>query len=49
MRVAVVIPAFRVARHIAAVVQGVPELVTDIVVVDDASPDDTASDRGRPG
>jgi glycosyltransferase involved in cell wall biosynthesis len=40
--VTVVIPAFRVAQHIEKVVQGVPELVTDIIVVDDASPDDTA-------
>ena len=43
MRVAVVIPAFRVARHIEKVVRGVPGFVSAIVVVDDASPDDTAS------
>lgn len=42
MRVAVVIPAFRVAQHIEKVVRGVPEFVSDIVIVDDASPDDTS-------
>ena len=42
VRVAVVIPAFRVAGHIENVIRGIPELVSDIVVVDDASPDETA-------
>ena len=40
--IAVVIPAFRVAQHIAKVIRAIPELVSKIVVVDDASPDDTA-------
>lgn len=43
LKVAVVIPAFRVARQIEMVVQGVPDFVTRIIVVDDASPDDTAA------
>ena len=38
-RIAVVIPAFNASAAIAAVVAGVPALVTDIVVVDDASAD----------
>ena len=42
VRIAVVIPAFRVARHIANVIRGIPEFISEIVVVDDASPDDTA-------
>jgi dolichol-phosphate mannosyltransferase len=42
VRVAVVIPAFRVARHIEKVVRGIPGFVSDIVIVDDASPDGTA-------
>src|SRR4051794_34745524 len=42
VRIAVVIPAFRVARHIANVIRGLPEFISEIVVVDDASPDDTA-------
>lgn len=41
-RVAVVIPAFRVARHIENVIRGLPDFVSDIIVVDDASPDETA-------
>ncbi|HVT59291.1 MAG TPA: glycosyltransferase family 2 protein [Thermoanaerobaculia bacterium] len=51
MRVAVVIPAFRVAGHIEKVIRAIPELVSEIIVVDDASPDDTAqivSDLGDP-
>lgn len=42
LRVAVVIPAYNEARAIGATVEGVPELVDDILVVDDASHDDTA-------
>jgi dolichol-phosphate mannosyltransferase len=49
MRVAVVIPAYRVARHIGNVIRAIPELVSDIVVVDDASPDDTAQIVGGLG
>lgn len=39
---AVVIPAFKVARHIAEVVSTIPPSVSAIIVVDDASPDDIA-------
>ncbi len=42
-RVAVVIPAYRAATTIGAVVGGVPSFVNDIVVVDDASPDELAA------
>jgi len=41
-RVAVVIPAFNVAAHIAGVVQGIPEFIDDIIVVEDAGTDETA-------
>lgn len=41
-RIAVVIPAYRAADTIAAVVQGLPAFVDTIIVVDDASPDTTA-------
>ncbi|HEX7184326.1 MAG TPA: glycosyltransferase family 2 protein [Thermoanaerobaculia bacterium] len=41
-RVAVVIPAFRVARHIENVIRGLPDFISDVIVVDDASPDETA-------
>lgn len=40
--IAVVIPAYRVEREIAGVIAEMPEFVDRIVVVDDASPDDTA-------
>jgi len=40
--VAVVIPCYKVADHIAAVIGGVPDWVRTIVCVDDASPDDSA-------
>jgi dolichol-phosphate mannosyltransferase len=39
--VGVVIPAYRVAERIERVVAGVPSWVRRIIVVDDASPDDT--------
>jgi len=42
-RIAVVIPAYRVARHIEKVLAGVPDFVERIIVVDDAGPDDTAA------
>jgi len=42
-QVAVVIPAYRAAAHIAGVLRGIPEFVAWIVVVDDCSPDDTAA------
>ena len=37
------IPAYRVAAQIAGVLSGIPSFVSMIVVVDDASPDDTAA------
>jgi glycosyltransferase involved in cell wall biosynthesis len=40
-RIGVVVPAYRVARHIEAVVRGIPSWVATIIVVVDASPDDT--------
>ncbi len=39
MPVAVVIPCYKVERHIADVIRGIPPAVSLIVVVDDASPD----------
>ena len=47
LTVAVVIPAYRVAAHIAEVIGSVPPFVTMIVVVDDASPDDIAAALAR--
>lgn len=47
VRVAVVIPAFGVARHIEGVIGAIPDLVSDIIVVDDASRDETARIVGR--
>ena len=41
-RVAVVIPCYRVERHIAEVIKGIPPAVTLIVAVDDACPNDSA-------
>lgn len=41
-KIAVVIPAYNVASHLEAVIKGIPEFVDDIVVVDDASADETA-------
>src|SRR5512134_3264068 len=42
LRVAVVIPAYNEARAIAEAVDTIPALVDAVVVVDDASLDDTA-------
>ncbi|CAA7624504.1 Glycosyltransferase involved in cell wall biogenesis [Candidatus Terasakiella magnetica] len=39
MRIAVVIPCYRVSRHIEAVLAGIPPLVHHILVVDDCCPD----------
>ena len=39
--VGVVIPAYRVERHIEAVIRGIPPEIRTILVVVDASPDDT--------
>ncbi len=38
-RVAVVIPCYKVEKHIASVIRSLPDIVSLIVVVDDASPD----------
>jgi len=43
LTLAVVIPAYRVAPQIAGVLAGIPTFVSMIVVVDDASPDDTSA------
>jgi len=42
-RIAVVVPAYNEARHIAVTLAGVPGYVDDVIVVDDASTDDTAA------
>ena len=42
-KIAVVIPAYRVERHIRAVIEGLPPIVSLIVVVNDASPDQTVA------
>ena len=42
-RIAVVIPAFNERRAIAATVAAVPDFVDDVLVIDDASTDDTAA------
>lgn len=42
-KLCVVIPAYRVAGHIEAVIQGIPDWIWKIVVVDDKSPDDLAA------
>jgi glycosyltransferase involved in cell wall biosynthesis len=39
--IAVVIPCYRVRRHITGVIQGIPEFVKHIVVVDDACPENS--------
>lgn len=41
-RIAVVIPAYRVATLIEGVLREIPEYVSDVIVVDDDSPDDTS-------
>jgi dolichol-phosphate mannosyltransferase len=43
LRVAVVIPAYRVAREVPDVVRAMPASIDLIIVVDDASPDDIAA------
>ncbi len=42
-RVGVVIPAYRVERHVQQVIRGLPPWVASIIVVDDASPDETSA------
>lgn len=41
VKIGVVIPAFGVANQIASVIEGIPRFVQSIIVVEDASPDDT--------
>jgi len=41
-KICVVIPAYRVASRIEAVIQGIPTWIWKIIVVDDKSPDDLA-------
>lgn len=43
LRIAVVVPCYRVADHIESVVESMPALIDEIFLVDDASPDDLAS------
>jgi len=45
----VIIPAYREAGRIGAVVEGVKAFVPDVIVVDDGSPDATASQAERAG
>ena len=45
--IAVVVPAYNEARHIARTLDGIPSFVDKIVVVDDGSRDDTASEVSR--
>ena len=42
-KTAVVIPAYNVARHLELVIKGIPDFVDDIIVVNDASTDETAA------
>jgi glycosyltransferase involved in cell wall biosynthesis len=49
VRVAVVIPAYRVEREIAGVITAMPPFVDRIMVVDDASPDRTSEVVGGVG
>ncbi|HET6610608.1 MAG TPA: glycosyltransferase family 2 protein [Kofleriaceae bacterium] len=49
LRVAAVIPAFNEARAIGEAVASVPELVDDIIVVDDASTDATGARAAQAG
>jgi len=41
LRIAVVVPAHNESAHIATVIRRMPRLVDHVIVVDDASPDDT--------
>jgi glycosyltransferase involved in cell wall biosynthesis len=42
-QIAVVIPCYRVAKHIAQVIRGIPSWIETIVCVDDCSPDDSVT------
>ncbi len=41
LRIAVVVPCYKVTQHIESVLLTMPDYVTDVVLVDDASPDQT--------
>lgn len=43
LKIGVVIPAYRVEKHIAQVIRGIPQQIRTIIVVVDASPDRTRS------
>ncbi len=45
--IAVVIPAYKVQDHIVSVLEGIPDWVKYIVVVNDASPDGTEAALNR--
>lgn len=47
LRVAVVIPAYRVARELPGVLRRMPDAVDRVIVVDDASPDDLGQELSR--
>ncbi len=47
LRIAVVIPCYRVEKEIAGVLASIPDYVKDVIVVDDASPDGTAQKVGQ--
>jgi len=40
-KIAVIIPCYKVEKHIAKVVEKIPEFVSSIILVNDASPDNT--------
>lgn len=40
-RIVIVVPAYNESHHIAEVIKGMPDFVDHIIVVDDASKDDT--------
>ena len=40
-KIAVVIPAFKVKKMISKVIEEIPEMVTDIIVVDDKCPQES--------
>ncbi|WP_448335716.1 glycosyltransferase family 2 protein [Bellilinea sp.] len=42
MQTAVIIPAYRVEKHIERVINSIPDFIDYIIVIDDASPDRTA-------
>lgn len=46
-RIAVVIPAYREEALVADTIKGVPDFVDHVIVVDDASPDDTSAMASR--